>query len=123
MNPDPDVKATEQQKPNRLAGVALAFSLGGFGVFSCGILLIFLIPYALYFSETVCASIAGVLGAIGAYLGMIALLRIKRHPGQRGAAQAILSLGLGGPIALFACWIAYLLLLGPTFSGSALYGP
>jgi len=101
---------------NKLAKVALIFDLSAIGIILCGIIFTFLIPYALYFSETICVGLGAVAGAIGLLLGIIALFQIKNEPTQKGGGMAIASIVVGLPILLFGIWIAYLFIIGPVIT-------
>jgi len=101
---------------NRLARVALIFSLSAIGIVLCGVVVTIIIPYALYFSETVCVGFAAVASAIGLSLGIMALLQINNEPAQKGRVMAIISIVIGLPILLLGIWIAYLFIIGPVIT-------
>ena len=101
---------------NRLARVALIFSLSAIGIVLCGVVVTLIIPYALFFSETVWGGFAAVASAIGLLLGIMALLQINNEPAQKGRVMAIISIVIGLPILLLGIWIAYLFIIGPVIT-------
>jgi hypothetical protein len=94
---------------NGLAVAAGAFGIGSIVAQLLGLVLTSVDPTI----QSLCSGIGGIAWLAGIVLGIVGLVQIKRHPGQKGKGWAITGIVLG-VLRICIVVVSVLLLAGPT---------